>query len=222
MPVVLICEGIDDRAVLAKLVEKRGLGSVRTKYLKELRDVKPDYFLIRPDKEDEGGFDRAKRILEILLINPEMKTMAIVIDADDELNGKKAAIEGLANLVGFEALPQLPWPDGCIVRTPAKRTLGVWIMPDNQSDGKLETLLARTIDSADPNWSYAGHVLNDVEPPRFNEVDRDKAHLRTWLAWQNPPGLQFGTALQARKFNPDHAAFDPLTEWLRKLKEFDQ
>jgi hypothetical protein len=77
------------------------------------------------------------------------------------------------------------------------------------------------LDPADPNWNYAGDILGEVKQPRFHDVDRDKAQLRTWLAWQDPPGLQFGTAIRAGKFNPNHASFDLLIAWLQQLKDLD-
>ncbi|MBM3767949.1 MAG: hypothetical protein FJW32_21395 [Acidobacteria bacterium] len=221
MPVVLVCEGKHDRAVLAALIELRRAEKVRSRQLRELRATPADYFLVRPVREDEGGILWAEKMLESVLNDPEIKTIAVVIDADNKLDSKWAAIESLSKEFGFETPPPLPWPSGCVVRAASDRALGIWIMPDNQSQGKLETLLGRTINSNDPNWNYADSVLNEVREPRFAEVDRDKAQLRTWLAWQEPPGLEFGTALHAKKFNPDHAAFDPLMEWLRKLKDLD-
>lgn len=217
MSVVLLCEGKHDRAVLAQLIESRGLGSARSKLLIELKEMNPDYFLVRPVNENDGGFTWIVETLETVLNDLEIKRVAIVVDGDDKPDTKRAAISALSKTFGFQTPPPLPWPAGCVVQSSSNRLLGIWIMPDNQSAGKLETLLGRAIDSTDPNWNYANKVLDDVKKPCFESIDREKAQLRTWLAWQDPPGLEFGTAITGNKFK-QHAVFDSLAAWLANVK----
>ena len=51
----------------------------------------------------------------------------------------------------------------------------------------------------------------------YREVDRTKAILHAWLAWQAKPGLPYGTALNARYFQHDLKAAIASSTGFRKL-----
>ena len=52
---------------------------------------------------------------------------------------------------------------------------------------------------------------------RFSDNDADKAVLHTWLAWQEEPGLPYGTAMRARFFRGDSPAAQAFVTWFRKV-----
>ena len=47
--------------------------------------------------------------------------------------------------------------------------------------------------------------------------DSDKAVLHTWLAWQQVPGLPYGTAMRARYFRDDSPAAQAFVSWFRTV-----
>ena len=44
-----------------------------------------------------------------------------------------------------------------------------------------------------------------------------KGALHAWLAWQQDPGMPFGTAIKARILNAEGALADEFFEWLRAV-----
>ena len=51
----------------------------------------------------------------------------------------------------------------------------------------------------------------------FSANDADKAALHTWLAWQEEPGLPYGTAMRARFFRDDSPAALAFVTWFRAV-----
>jgi hypothetical protein len=46
---------------------------------------------------------------------------------------------------------------------------------------------------------------------------KPKAIMHTWLAWQEEPGLPFGTAIKAGYLDSSAAPVDTLVSWLNRL-----
>ena len=47
----------------------------------------------------------------------------------------------------------------------------------------------------------------------------DKGELHTWLAWQEPPGLQIHMAVKAKLLKPSDQVIAPFVGWFRRLFE---
>ncbi len=97
--------------------------------------------------------------------------------------------------------------------------VGVWVMPDNQTEGILEDFLRFLVPE---NSALFGHVESSVaEIPegevRFRPPDTPKAIIHTWLAWQREPGKPLGAAITARYLDPNVAKVDLLVAWLNRL-----
>ena len=56
----------------------------------------------------------------------------------------------------------------------------------------------------------------------FSANDTDKAVLHTWLAWQEEPGLSYGTAMRARFFGDDSPAAQAFVSWFRTVFNIPQ
>jgi AAA domain, putative AbiEii toxin, Type IV TA system len=70
-------------------------------------------------------------------------------------------------------------------------SLGVWLMPDNASEGMMETFASALVPAADACWAHArATVVGLPDTARRFDIDRcfDKASLHTWLAWQEESG----------------------------------
>ena len=66
------------------------------------------------------------------------------------------------------------------------------------------------------------HVGASVERAKelgapYRHVHRAKAELHTWLAWQDPPGLQMHLAVRARLLRPTEAVTSGFVAWFRRL-----
>ena len=92
-------------------------------------------------------------------------------------------------------------------------------MPDNVSLGTLEHFLAKLVHPGHPIWTYAGEVTTEARQRGASCLDKDhaKSWLHTWLAWQETPGLPFGTALKAGLFEADHEDALRFVAWFRRL-----
>ena len=97
--------------------------------------------------------------------------------------------------------------------------LGVWLMPDNRSSGMLETLLLDLLPSDDGLLAYSETVCKEAKEKGapYKDVHSDKAHIHTWLAWQDEPGAQLHEAVQRRILCPASPKSRPFVKWLRDL-----
>jgi hypothetical protein len=91
-------------------------------------------------------------------------------------------------------------------------------MPDNQAAGSLEHFLSGLVPSNDSTYPHARTstetALGLGAPLR--PVDLQKGTLYTWLAWQHPPGLPFGSAIKAHVFGHDSAASCLFVAWFNR------
>lgn len=95
--------------------------------------------------------------------------------------------------------------------------IGLWVMPDNASDGITESWLMKCIINDEVN--LLSHVdcsiKNLPQPPKFREIHRPKAEIATWLAWQKIPGQGAASAVKNGLINTDHPEFQKLAKWLK-------
>jgi hypothetical protein len=99
------------------------------------------------------------------------------------------------------------------------RTVGVFIMPDNQSPGALEDLCLRAIDG-DAGLVCAQTFLECVQSQAnvvCRDQDKSKAQLNAWLASRRDPTLRLGQAIDAGVLTAEHIAFRPIHQFLTDL-----
>ncbi len=116
-------------------------------------------------------------------------------------------------------LPDAPLAEGVILSPADRPTLGVWMMPDNVRPGALEHLLFGMKPDADDLWPLAEQAVAGIpkDKRRFKPQHELKAVVRTWLAWQETPGLPPGEAVKRDMLNPNALAATPLMDWLLRL-----
>jgi hypothetical protein len=106
------------------------------------------------------------------------------------------------------------------VHTGIGTPIGVWIMPDNLSDGTIEHFLRGLVDAGDvllPFAESSTRGAKDQHQAPFGEKDFQKATLASWLAWQDPPGLPYGTALKRECFRHDTETALRFVDWVKRL-----
>ena len=128
--------------------------------------------------------------------------VGIVLDADIAPMDRWNAVRTRLSPSGL-SLPDSPRSEGTIIEGHGKRFV-VWLMPDNRSPGKLEDFLAVLIPPEDRCWPWA-------------EQATLKARIHTWLAWQQEPGLPFGTAITAATFAHNATLATTFVKWMTQL-----
>ena len=89
-------------------------------------------------------------------------------------------------------------------------------MPNNQEEGMLEHFLQRLIPDDDRCWPHAVEAkqrASELDAPFIHAI---KAQLHTWLAWREPPGQPFGTAITAGCFATDTPEALSFVDWFRR------
>jgi hypothetical protein len=147
--------------------------------------------------------------------------IGVVIDADDNPTGCYQRIRELCDPL-FPSLPRVLNGEGIIADNQQGKRLGVWIMPDNRSPGDLETFLRHLVPQEETAiWAHAVESVKDAKKLGASCPDThlSKANIHTWLAWQDPPGRPFGTALTARILRPESPEAAAFVGWFRRLFE---
>ena len=148
-----------------------------------------------------------------------LDAIGILLDADEDFKGRWASIRRTC-LHLFDDLPTDIPSEGLISIKADVPRLGIWIMPDNGSVGMLETFLGYLLPNSNPQvWQHAIKscaMATEMGAP-FRQAHLDKAHIHTWLAWQDPPGRPFGVAIKSKCLNPDCPAAKLFADWFLDL-----
>ena len=140
-----------------------------------------------------------------------VRSLAIVLDAETDAS---ATFTGLRDALTNAGLPA-PDAPGQITAGPLK--VGVFLVPDNRSAGKIETLCLRSVED-DPAWRCLDGFFRCVEENGgILPVNMDKARAQAFLATRPQPDLPVGLAALEGYWNVDGPAFTPLADFLRVL-----
>jgi len=200
----LFVEGVDDDHSVRHLLMRHGYDW-------------DDAQIVRPYVRRLGNDQEILTALPIALKASRYQRIGIVMDTDASLSSRWAQLRDRAQETEL-VLPAQPEPEGTIVPGlwPESR-VGFWLMPNNSTPGNLENFLSGLVPEADQTWSYAGEAVNEARDRGARWRDRGKSTLHTWLAWQEEPGLPFGTALRAGFFRHDTEDAFRFIAWFRRL-----
>ncbi len=210
---ILLVEGAEDQRVIPELIEANGINwGTSNNPLVYIRDC--------------GGYDN---LADPDLISSELKAsgltkLGLIIDADEEPENRWQSLRNAC----LESIPNLPKDlprEGLIHDTEEGIKFGVWIMPDNQPQGMLETFLTYLIpDSNNSLWQLAQNVTQTAKEQGapFKQTHFDKANIYTWLAWQDPPGRQLHDAIKQRILDPRHPEAQTFVTWFRNLYDLTE
>ncbi len=207
---LLIVEGKNDAYVFGELLKKHKLVVVKDE------NGQKNEIVIR----EQGGFENLKKNLG-QIIKAADNSLAIVVDADDKDIGDrwKSLTDRLKN-AGYSAknIPSAPLAKGTNIDDDELPTIGIWIMPDNSSAGKIETFLKNIVaDDKSDLWKFAEETIEKLPQTLFKDKDKEKAHVHTYLAWQKDPGISMGTAIQTKCFQYDKPNAKNFVEWIKKV-----
>ena len=114
---LLLVEGQDDKHVVINLL-----------FAHQLHE--------RFEVKDKDGITNLVQTLPMELRASELKRIGIMIDADSPMSSRWESVVHALKKAGYANVPTLPKKGGTIVVEAGKPCVGVWLMPNNQDDGK--------------------------------------------------------------------------------------
>jgi len=230
MTSTLLVEGTDDQEVVRHLLWHYGFEMARTEPGKPLRHSKfGDLRVERPQLLEQdapgAGFDRLLDRLDSQWKSSTAYNLGIIVDRDLDLPSKPNPWPSLRKRI-LKTIPELKLPDeadalpkeGLVVDHDSGRRLGVWIMPDNENLGMLETFASSMVRPDDRLWPRAKAAVDAIpHEERAFKHKVDKAYIHTWLAWQEEPGSPMGTAIRARYLDAQSPTAQNFVHWVQAL-----
>ena len=212
-------EGRDDLHAILHLLIRNGIDYDRR--------PRPSWF---PSIEEvKGGKTGVLDNVERLVRANSNGQVGFVLDVDDSVRDTWGAMRARLRRVGLDPPPAVP-PQGFVGEsTEYSARVGVWLMPDNRQEGEhgegtLERFLEMLIREADPLMPHVREATRQAKTDHgagYRDVDVRKAELHAWLAWQEEPGLPYGTAIKARYFRHDGPVAERFVAWFRRVFEGD-
>lgn len=144
--------------------------------------------------------------------------LGLVVDADEDPRARWLQLRQRLVSQGLSC-PEQADPAGTVTHgIQAGWQVGVWMMPDNQGAGAIEGFL-ETLVPQHQNAIYS-HACTSTDRARelgapFRHIG--KARIHTWLAWQEFPGLPYGSALKARTFDASGELAQRFVTWTQAL-----
>jgi len=199
MKQILLVEGNDDQHVIWALCKKFNI---------------PENFEVK----ETGGIDQLFKQLPVRLKEADVTTIGIIIDADTNMNSRWATL----NKILKEQLPDFPKEanaNGTILEKEDFK-VGVWLMPDNKTNGMLESFIEFLIPANDKLLPIVNAHLDNIEDKSLNKykaIHRDKAIVHAWLAIQEDPGTPLGLSITKKYLTTDVEQCQDLINWLNAL-----
>jgi hypothetical protein len=169
------------------------------------------------------GLSNLREAFRGYLLGSEVERLGVIADADENAAARWQGFYQSLVKEGYKPVPKTPVPEGLVLHRPnlSVAAVGVWLMPDNVSAGRLEDFLAHLVRDSDPLWPRAGRVVDEIPPEqvRFKPQHRSKAHAHTWLAWQREPGVRMGRAVTRQILDRRAPAAVALLSWMERLFE---
>jgi len=203
---LLHVEGRDDSHSIRHLVKRHGIEYKSTRGAPCIKQIGSD-----------------AKLLKVMPTAVQMSTnlsIGFVLDADKPIQDRWKAVCARLKAAEVDDVPSQPPADGFIGKSERyKATVGVWLMPDNQSDGNLEDFLETLIYEKDGLIDHASSATKKAQQigAQFTDTDIKKAVIHAWLAWQEVPGLPYGTAIKSRYFRHDSDVAMAFVVWFKKL-----
>lgn len=171
-----------------------------------------------------GGHSKLRALLKALVLTPHFKNpipnfghpvraVAVVLDSETDAG---ATFQSVRDALVAAGLP-VPGTAGEIAPGPLK--VGVFLVPDNRSPGKIETLCLESVRD-DPAWSCLDVFFSCVrECGGVLPKNIDKARAQAFLSTRANPALPVGLAAEEGYWRFENAAFQNLAAFLRTVAE---
>lgn len=218
---LLIVEGKEDAIVIGTLVKNKALFIVEFPQRHEKRGSLP----IVQGRNYEGVSTLLENLEADLAVDLKAgyTDIALVLDADKEMHSQWQAVKNRLLKLDFN-MPEHPHTEGVLAfhQTDDTVKIGVWLMPDNRSNGMLEDFVKMLVPDNDLMLVKATKIVNEIkveiaEINRFRDVHLAKAEIHTWLAWQQEPGSPMGQAIIKKYLSTDNDVCESFLDWLKSV-----
>lgn len=124
----LLVEGKNDKYVYYQLCEAHNLPALKG------FEHPPKNFV-----KDFEGIGKLLKTIKAVLLESDLERLGIMIDADTDIKGRWDSIR---NQFLNSNIPEHPDTNGTIFQYKDK-TIGIWLMPNNEATGALESFLKK-------------------------------------------------------------------------------
>lgn len=215
---VVLVEGPDDYHVLQHLLTVHSVNEKMPPRLEGRRPaaISENEMVFKACEGVQSVFDN---LTQRLKITGELACIGVIVDADLDAAARWQRLRAILTTAGYAHVPKAPSVEGTVVEHEEKPRVGVWIMPNNTLPGKVEDFVALLVPPDDSLWKQAERNVQEIPEAerRFNSEAFIKAHLHTWLAWQEIPGLPMGQAINKRWLDANAPEALRLVDWLKRL-----
>ena len=171
---------------------------------------------------DIGGKDQFSEKFQALYNMEKFETLKVigfVRDAETNLAGN--AFESIGSLLKKYELPVPSLPGSITSRSvPTLITTGIFIMPDNNKTGMLESLCLQTIAATDRSQCIETFVTcfqSCLTPEEREKYKEPKSRVLAYLATKPPIVNSLGLAAQKGYWDFGHPCFQEIITFLRQL-----
>ena len=177
-----------------------------------------------------SGKNNAVSLLPTLINQMKQETvthLALVVDADaKETNGlgfiktwDKITEELRKNDYDIPQRPIKPNGGICFEHKDGYPPVGLWIMPDNCSNGFVEDFIKMSLAGAETSlFERAKKTVSDLpEPKRFQPHHTNKAEVASYMAWQKSPGQGLHGAVGGNLIDFEKGVAKQYIDWLHKV-----
>jgi len=208
----LIVEGKDDAIVLSNILKRKQISPPKG-YTNEFK-FKQEFII------NANGDSKIKTSLKEELQSPDVERIGIIIDADDKVpeNRFKSLIDFIEKETDEDLSNAVLTPEGFFHQLKDERTIGIWVMPDNQNNGYLENFVGMMMEDSNLTWQFAQEKVAELLEKdfcKFTDTKKQKALVHTYLAWQETPGLPMGTAVKAGFINIENPLIESFANWFK-------
>lgn len=203
---ILRVEGKDDHHAIRHLLKRHGVDPLSV-------DIK--------GAEEEDASDKNKLLtgMKAEVMTSNDKAIGFVLDADGPPKDLWRSVRTRLKGTGLTLPDEIPEGGFVGYTVTFQARVGVWLMPDNRRSGAIEEFLQDLIAKGDALLQLAETSTTSAKGlgAAFPNTHRPKAVLHTWLAWQERPGVLYGTAIKARYFQHDSPAAIAFVDWFKRV-----
>lgn len=154
---------------------------------------------------EKNGKSKIVSLLETLidsLRDGQITNMAVVVDADykQDGGGYQQTIDRIKKKIkpkGYDSGHKIVGSGLSFPHNDGLSNFGLWVMPDNQSDGMFEDWIKKIVKKEElPLFEHAVRTVNDLQEKKFKPIHSSKAEIASWMAWQKIPGEALCVAIK--------------------------
>ena len=150
-------------------------------------------------------------LMEAERAGKNLRAIGIVRDADQNPTGAWQSVRDAVSAADLRP------PERPAEFSDASPRVGIFIVPDSESEGALETLCLRSVAENPAAHCVERYLTCLDERHAMSSRNRDKSFAHAYLASRSDPVARVGEAAQQGVWDFDHQAFAAINNFLRQL-----